>query len=439
MPWFVSQARATGVIATNFSSPIENTGSLGAYLWLSSGATEKQFGCNGNGCTKPITDDNIFRELDMRGMTWKVYAQSLPSSGYMGDGPYPYVKRHNPAVWYSSVLNNTTDKQRVVPFTEFQQDLKAGTLPEYSVIIPDLTHDVHDGTLAQADAFLQQNIGPLLGSKYFRAGGDGLLFLTFDECGNGENGSCGSHIFSAIIGPSTRAGYLSNTAYSHSDMLHTIEDVLGLQPYFGGAASGRNMTDFFATSDTAGGGACAMPSSPGVSLCTPIIGQSYGSPVEITALGRGASGAVNHMELWIDGHKMGDYPGDQMSSSVALGLGNHSATAVEVDSKGAFVKSKPTAFTVASCSPPASSSAKLCFPVAGQTYGAKVQIVGAGALANGVSRLELWIDGHKIGNYAGSTINTAVTEPAGLHQATLVAVDAQNKYVKSSPVSFQVQ
>ncbi len=438
MPWLVAQATSNGAIATNFTSPINNTGSLGAYLWLSSGSTESQFGCTGGGCTNPITDDNIFRELDMRGMTWKVYAQSLPSVGYTGDGPSPYLKRHNPAVWYSSVLDKPTDLQRVVPFTQFSQDVASNNLPEYSVVIPDAMNDAHDGTLAQADAFLKNNMTSLLQSTYFEAGGDGILLLTFDECGGGENSTCGAHIFSAMLGPLTKHGYLSGMAYSHSDMLRTIEDALGIEPYFGAASSAHDMSDFFATASAASS-SCGAPNSPGALFCSPLPGQTYGSPVLIDGAGKGASGSVNHLELWIDGSKIGNYAGNQTSTTVALGNGSHAATLVEVDSTGAFLKSTPTNFTVG-CAAPASAGAKLCSPVAGQIYASAVQVTGSGTCANApVNHLELWIDGRKVGNYTGNTINTTVTTTSGAHASTLVAVDAKGDYWKSAPISFNVR
>jgi hypothetical protein len=55
-----------------------------------------------------------------------------------------------------------------------------------------------------------------------------------------------------------------------------------------------------------------------------------------------------------------------------------------------------------------------------------------------VNHLELWIDGKKIGDYPGNTINTTVAEPTGSHAATLVAVDAKGNYLKSAIVSFNV-
>ncbi len=93
-------------------------------------------------------------------------------------------------------------------------------------------------------------------------------------------------------------------------------------------------------------GNCVAPSSPGVHVCAPIAGQTYSSPVQFTATGTGASGSVNHMELWIDGKKINNYAGNQLRTSVALGSGSHTGTAIEVDSKGAFIKSSPIPFNV---------------------------------------------------------------------------------------------
>ena len=193
------------------------------------------------------------------------------------------------------------------------------------------------------------------------------------------------------------------------------------------------------------GGSCAPPSSPGVDVCSPTAGETVSSPVNVIASGTGASGSVNHLELWIDGSKIGNYPGASMNASVTLAAGAHAATVVEVDSQLHYVKSNPVNFTVGqgggggSCAAPSSAGAVLCKPVAGSTVSSPVQFTGAGTGASGsVNHLELWIDGDKIGNYPGSTINTQVTLPTGQHTATLVEVDSQFHYLKSNPVGFTV-
>jgi acid phosphatase len=232
------------------------------YFWLSSGSCHNavnctlpagthDFGCGGSDCTKkPITDDNIFRELDKAGLTWKVYAQSLPYAGYATNSPspvpdpYPYVARHNPAVFYSDIVNSTQLQQNIVPFTQFAADLAANQLPNYSLIVPDLKNDAHDGTLAAADAFLSTSVAPVLQSPAFKAGGDGLMFITFDEC-DGAVGACPEQVYTAVIGPAVKPGTVSNTFYKHESMLRTILDALGVSVYPGAANGAPDMTDFF--------------------------------------------------------------------------------------------------------------------------------------------------------------------------------------------------
>src|ERR1700685_3534915 len=87
MPWTISQGDAYGY-AKNYKS--DSGGSLLDYLWLASGSCESSancklppgthnFNCNGNDCyypntstTDPITDDNIFREMNLAGISWRV-------------------------------------------------------------------------------------------------------------------------------------------------------------------------------------------------------------------------------------------------------------------------------------------------------------------------------------------------------------------------------
>jgi hypothetical protein len=99
---------------------------------------------------------------------------------------------------------------------------------------------------------------------------------------------------------------------------------------------------------TVGGtsGSCSAPSSPGVHVCAPTAGESSASPVSFLAAGTGASGSVNHMELWIDGTKIGNYNGGNLETSVSEAAGSHTATVIEVDSKGNYVKSTPVTYTV---------------------------------------------------------------------------------------------
>jgi phosphatidylinositol-3-phosphatase len=238
MPWLSALGDRYG-IATNYYS--NEKGSLLDYLWLSSGSGESDFGCGGSQCSKTVTDNNVFRQLNQAGMSWNVYADSLPSTGFMGASDGEYVKRHNPAVWYSDVVNDHEQQQNIVPFSQFAADLAAGNLPDYAIIVPNLQHDAHDGTPEVADQWLQTNIGPLIASQYFQGGTQSVLFITFD---NGNNDAEGQ-VFTAVVGQSVIPGVKVDTRFHHENTLRTIMQLLGLQHLPGASATAAPMNEFF--------------------------------------------------------------------------------------------------------------------------------------------------------------------------------------------------
>ena len=272
MLWLVSEGNANGY-AKDYTS--DTGGYLEDYLWLASGSCEgsdcpplpqgtHDFGCTGGGCTTtPITDDNIFRELNGRSIPWKVYAQSYAAAGGTVTTTDPasgstirYYRRHNGATWYSDILDNAPNgvNPHIVDFSQFATDLNAGALPPFVIIVPDGLHDAHDGCdnsvtpivcLQNADNFLKNNLGPMLSKPYFQPGGDGLLFVTFDECGAATNTGCNGNVYTAIIGPKVIPGTVSSVPYKHENLLRTMLDALQITTYPGASATAAPMSDFF--------------------------------------------------------------------------------------------------------------------------------------------------------------------------------------------------
>jgi hypothetical protein len=86
-------------------------------------------------------------------------------------------------------------------------------------------------------------------------------------------------------------------------------------------------------------GTCATPGAPGVDICEPTPNSCNTQPwIPIIAAGRGKSGTVSRMELWFDGGKIANFPGNQINTNfVQLGIGT--LTIWEVDSKGNSISS----------------------------------------------------------------------------------------------------
>jgi hypothetical protein len=217
--------------------------SLPNYLWLTSGSGD---GITTDVCPATVSQDNIVRHLDAAGISWRSYAENLPSVGFMGcSASGGYAAKHNPFVYFSDVKNSSIDQKNIVPFTQFGVDLANNSFPRYSFIVPNLCNDAHDCSLSVADAWLNTNIAPLLNSNLFQPGGDGVLIIVFDEGTDSTNG--GGQIAWVIVGPKVKQGYRSTTLYQHQNTLRLMLEGLGVSSFPQAAATASDMAEFFGT------------------------------------------------------------------------------------------------------------------------------------------------------------------------------------------------
>jgi acid phosphatase len=236
MPYFNSLIAKYGLAAQYFANAHP---SLPNYLMLTTGLPES-FDDNFTGI---INDDNVVREMVKAGKSWKAYAESLPSIGYLGGDSGDYARRHNPFTYLSDIQTDSTEAANIVPFTQFATDLANNGLPQYSFVVPNLMNDGHDGSLAQADSWLQTNIGPLIASPTFQS--SGLLVITFDEGNQADIEDGGGQVATLIIGPTVKSGFQSSTLYQHQSLLRLVLTSSGVTTFPGMAATAPDMTEFF--------------------------------------------------------------------------------------------------------------------------------------------------------------------------------------------------
>ena len=197
--------------------------------------------------TFPVSVDNVVRELVAAGKTWKSYAESIPSVGYIGgDATGPdggtFYTRHVPLPFMKDVQDSATQKLNIVPFTQLAADLAANDLPDYSFITPNGCDDAHDCSLSVADTWLKNNIDPLIKSAAFQK--DGLLIIVFDESGN-DNTNGGGRVAAVIVSPFCKAGYKSTTLYQHPSVLRLMLEGLGVKAVPAPASAASKMWEFF--------------------------------------------------------------------------------------------------------------------------------------------------------------------------------------------------
>jgi hypothetical protein len=297
MPYLNALANRYGLAINYFANTHP---SIGDYFWLTTG----QQITNDDNFAGTVSVDNIVRQLSLGGKTWKAYAESLPSVGYVGADQYPYVKRHNPFAYITDVLNSQAQKNNIVPFTQFSTDLGNNQTPNYSFIIPNQQNNGHDcpasipsctnaDKLAATDSWLKANIDPLLASAAFKQGG--LLILTWDEAADTDTQNGGGHIATVVISSRTPQGFQSSTLLQHQSTLRLMAEGVGLTSFPGAAAGAPNMAEFFgAATNTAPQIASVSPSSGPTSGGTAVVvsGSGFTSGATVTFGGTSASATV---------------------------------------------------------------------------------------------------------------------------------------------------
>jgi hypothetical protein len=206
--------------------------SLPNYLALVSGSTQGiESDCTG--CV--VNGRSLADTLEASNKTWKAYAEGLPYAGFTGANSGRYAKKHNPFVYFRRNLGGPR-LHRIVPFTQFLPDLRRKRLPAFSLVIPDLCHDMHDCGLATGDAWLGAFMRPLLRGPALR---DTVVFVVFDE-GKSDVGG-GGRVFAIVVGRHVRRHTRVNAAINHYGLLRTIEEGFGL-PLLGRSAGARAVT-----------------------------------------------------------------------------------------------------------------------------------------------------------------------------------------------------
>lgn len=227
--------------------------SLPNYFMLTVGEGTSITGSEGDYYTGTVTQDNVVRALTAAGKTWKSYAESLPSVGYLGTDSGAYVQHHDPFVYFSDVQQSASQAANIVPFTQLATDIANNTLPDYAFIVPNVNDDAHNcpagmttctdtQKLSTADQWLATNIAPLLASTAF---GNSLLIVTFDEAEDTDTTYGGGHVPAVLVGSSVKPGYQSTTVYQHQSSLRLMMEGLGVTDLPGAAASAPDMTEFF--------------------------------------------------------------------------------------------------------------------------------------------------------------------------------------------------
>ena len=272
----------------------------------------------GRGCVYPASVRTLADQLSAKHLRWRAYLEDMgndparesatcghpplnardptqaaekPSASVMlGD---QYAARHNPFVYFHSIIDSPRCNSDVVNLGRLAHDLSTEQrTPNFVFIAPNLCNDGHDapcvdgqpGGLASADRFLQEWVPQILASPAYRR--DGLLVITFDEgdaietvaangthvvtypgktCCNEQPGPNlapfpqatsgpgydvvyqdfgGERVGAVLLSPFVTPGTESSTPFNHYSLLRSLEDIFATGEYLGYAGQ-SGLVGFF--------------------------------------------------------------------------------------------------------------------------------------------------------------------------------------------------
>ncbi len=190
-----------------------------------------------SGSQQGVIDDNtpytfnapsLGGQLIQKGLSFGGYSQDLPYAGFTGTGKLGYRRRHNPWVDFTDVPAAAN-----MTWGQFPTPGNYEKLPTVSFVVPNLSHDMHNGDVKTGDTWLKDNLDPYV---QWAKTHNSLFVVTFDETDHKAD----KNIPTILVGQPVRPGNYSQTL-NHYNLLRTIEDMYGLS-HLGNAASAAPIT-----------------------------------------------------------------------------------------------------------------------------------------------------------------------------------------------------
>ncbi len=223
---------ATGDHSANFteSFAIEHPSQpnyFDLFAGTNEGVGDDQFPSN-----QPYNTDNLGRELLDAGKTFVSYSEDMPSVGFNGNKDSLYVRKHNAVADWMGTGKFQIPPDLNQPFTAFPTDFTK--LPTVSYVVPNLIDDMHDGTIAQGDAWIKAHLNDYI---QWAKTHNSLFIITWDE----DDHTAGNNIPTIFAGAKVKPGNYEDSI-THFTVLRTIEDMYGLR-HADSAGTAKPITD----------------------------------------------------------------------------------------------------------------------------------------------------------------------------------------------------
>jgi phospholipase C len=228
------------VLVDNFFTSVMGP-SLPNHLYLIAGQSGN---LTGNARNIKLSFPVIMDELDSGGITWKYYSGSARD--------FARFNQTNPLPAFTSFQTNTSRLQNLAPNSAFTSDIRNGTLPNVTWVMPMASQDEeppHDVTAGEH--YVVSTINTIMQSKYWNST---AIFVTWDDWGGWYDHiappqldyfGLGFRVPCLVISPYAKQGFVDHTQTDFTSILKFIETDYSLPPLTSRDAAASSMQEAF--------------------------------------------------------------------------------------------------------------------------------------------------------------------------------------------------
>lgn len=221
------------------------------------------------GGLKEVMDDDdgfnfisIVKRFTGEGITWKYYVETQPLppdaaqvNAHLSDLAYPNPQTFtlwNPMPGFKDIRDNPEMMAHLVSENDFYSDLKNGTLPQVSWLIPDFQDSEHPPEpIQQGMWYVTRLVNAVMRSPYWK---NSVIFLCWDDYGGFYDHvpppevdayGYGPRVPMIVISPYAKQHYISHYTYDLTSVLRFIEDRWHLKHLTARDGRANDMVDCF--------------------------------------------------------------------------------------------------------------------------------------------------------------------------------------------------
>ncbi len=183
----------------------------------------------------------IFDRLEESGVSWKFYVQNYDPSLNFRTVASAESNRAAQVIWcpllnFPRFIDNPELFKHIVPLDEYYEDLRNGTLPAVSYMVPSGASEHPPGSIFAGERFVQTLINELMRSDAWESS---AFMWTYDDWGGWydhvpppsvDEFGYGFRAPALLVSPYARQGHVESTVLDFTSFLKFIEENWSLQP-----------------------------------------------------------------------------------------------------------------------------------------------------------------------------------------------------------------